>query len=483
MTPPEGFINIPVPADRVLEAYATLGLLTGPVESRRIDAAVPPPVADVEQVRGELDALVAQLRAEIEQRDAQTEQLTRSRDHWRELAERQDREKEALQRRVPGLEARIKQLVEQLEEAGTAPVAPEGPAKQAAPTEAKPPPERPAKAPERPAKAPSDGKRTLDFGGPEKLPEHLRYLPVAHNNIAAASRLKVAEQQHEVLGVAQAKFAGKGFVAQELHEALPKSLQQKLPRARLSSYLRDLEDPPEGFGPFIVRLGARRAKGQTAGRTQVEYRVASDDDEEGAGSAVRAAQEPESEPERAAPDEAPLDFPVETDTPPLTAEVRDWVIQQEPGELFSAAKVGEENEWPWPVVLARFKELVRLGICEDESPTPDMPLFSYRGKPKEPGAAAKLDMQRRAAEAKANGQGSPPVAGTGVGLRISNQAVRKLVADAVKCGAEQPTSLAGNGHIEIKYKGRRVLIAGTPKSDRSVANDRARVRRIIPDLP
>jgi len=68
------------------------------------------------------------------------------------------------------------------------------------------------------------------------------------------------------------------------------------------------------------------------------------------------------------------------------------------------------------------------------------------------------------------------VAGTGKGLRIRDEDVRRLVAEAEAQGAE--VRKASNGHFEVGFNLKRVLISSTPSNPRSVRNDRTRLRRI-----
>jgi hypothetical protein len=168
---------------------------------------------------------------------------------------------------------------------------------------------------------------------------------------------------------------------------------------------------------------------------------------------------------------------------PTESQVRDLIVSlgtgsYSPHSIITKAKqqdVKGSKLWDVVTVRGRMKELCRQGILVDESIGDEMVLYGYR-KPSDPGAAAKLDMQRREQERAApSGPGADAVPGTGKGLVITNQDVRALAAAAMAKGAK--VARATNSHYEVSYDGKKVLISSTPRNKRSVENDRTRIRR------
>jgi hypothetical protein len=100
-------------------------------------------------------------------------------------------------------------------------------------------------------------------------------------------------------------------------------------------------------------------------------------------------------------------------------------------------------------------------------------------RPRDAGAAAKIDAEQRRA-ATPNGPGADPVAGTGKPFKASSPEVNALMNDARKAGARcEP----GGGHIAVIWmqdgKEVRKMIRSTPggNAQRAVMQDRARLRR------
>lgn len=94
-----------------------------------------------------------------------------------------------------------------------------------------------------------------------EIPEELKDMPGASGENAFAVRLTIAMQQMTI--VRMAHKIGEPFVIAEIAERMP-----DIPRSRIVEYLRELDRA--GIG--VKRTGNfRRAKGQTAGRTAVEW--------------------------------------------------------------------------------------------------------------------------------------------------------------------------------------------------------------------
>lgn len=97
-------------------------------------------------------------------------------------------------------------------------------------------------------------------------------------------------------------------------------------------------------------------------------------------------------------------------------------------------------------------------------------------RPDDPGAAARIDQKRRGARAERGT--SLPVAHTGRGPRSGNPDVQALLNAVTRIVGPENVSQSG-GHWAIKCpNGQRVLISSTPSSPRSVATDKARLRRL-----
>jgi hypothetical protein len=159
------------------------------------------------------------------------------------------------------------------------------------------------------------------------------------------------------------------------------------------------------------------------------------------------------------------------------AKVRDFMVQH-PDEMFSPQRVAAALEMTINLATDCLEALARRGSIEDKSPSADMRLFQYAGRPKEPGKAA----EAHAAERKAgggNGAGSnrAPVPGTGTTAKSSNKDVNDLINAAKKAGASVTHEASGHFAVTVPGSGKRILISATPSSPRSIFNDRARLRR------
>jgi hypothetical protein len=156
------------------------------------------------------------------------------------------------------------------------------------------------------------------------------------------------------------------------------------------------------------------------------------------------------------------------------AKVRDFMTQH-PDEMFSPQRVAAAMEMTINLATDCLEALVRRGSLEDKSPSSDMRLFQYTGKPKDPGKAATLDAARRKDEG--NGVAREAVPGTGAGARSSNKDVQDLINAAKKAGANVTHEASGHFAVSVPGSGKRILISATPSSPRSILNDRARLRR------
>lgn len=95
-------------------------------------------------------------------------------------------------------------------------------------------------------------------------------------------------------------------------------------------------------------------------------------------------------------------------------------------------------------------------------------------RPKDEGAAAKLDKARKPATPTASNSG--PIAGTGRKIKAANKKVQEILDAAVRQVGRDNVFQSG-GHWAIITEKGRVLISGTPSSERTLANDRVRLRR------
>lgn len=145
--------------------------------------------------------------------------------------------------------------------------------------------------------------------------------------------------------------------------------------------------------------------------------------------------------------------------------------------MFSPQQISGENEWPRDDVEEALADLAGRGILKDMSPAPDMLLYEYV-RPTSPGAAAEADIRWRQEETPPpSARGGGPVPGTGRKEKINDPDVRQLVSDVERAGGI--VGHAQNGHYDVTLPGgkKRMQIAATPSSRRTVMNDRVRLRR------
>jgi hypothetical protein len=72
------------------------------------------------------------------------------------------------------------------------------------------------------------------------------------------------------------------------------------------------------------------------------------------------------------------------------------------------------------------------------------------------------------------------VAGTGKGLVIAHEGVRALVAKIIAAGGT--VVRANNSHYEVRnpeIPKKKTLISSTPRSDRTIENERLKVKRLL----
>jgi transposase-like protein len=150
----------------------------------------------------------------------------------------------------------------------------------------------------------------------------------------------------------------------------------------------------------------------------------------------------------------------------IGAEARNWVrLQDKP---FSRRNFIEASGYDDDTVATEILDsLVQGGMLRNVG-FADLPLFEYIR------SAAGIE-RVRVAEPVVNRNGGP-VAGTGKKLVISNPDTRALVAKIEELGGE--VTHAPQGHLEVSYGKQKCLISSTPSSQRSVLNDRARVRKM-----
>jgi hypothetical protein len=287
---------------------------------------------------------------------------------------------------------------------------------------------------------------------PTDMPSELVAMPAASRGGPLAPRIASARDQLKVYNAVARGPSVSGEVAKTAG----------LPTTRVTAYMRELEE-----AGLLRRTGIeRRGRDQTLGRPGFEFEVARPADAP-AAPAPEPTPEPEPEPE---PEPA---GPAPADEPKLEA-VRDAVARWN-GPITPGA-VAIKHEWDVGVVIERLAELARRGILRDEG-VEGAPVYVYV-PPDGPGRAHSVQRASAPADAPAapNGKGAT-VAGTGRGQKVSNADVRELVEAAKKDGCT--AVLAPNGHWRITTRdGRKLLISNSPKSARTVANDRARLRRI-----
>lgn len=164
---------------------------------------------------------------------------------------------------------------------------------------------------------------------------------------------------------------------------------------------------------------------------------------------------------------------VADDEEPLLGVVRDAVVGRQ-GD-FSPQQVADDlpGDPPVDVITARLRQLAEQGIINDVSPAPDLMLFNYE-RPKDAGAAAKIDQQRRAGTGP-RVVGADAVAGTGNGKLSSNAEVNEVVR---KVRAQGATATKGGSHIQIRYGGRTVTIGTTPGKV-GFMKDKEKIRKVL----
>lgn len=151
--------------------------------------------------------------------------------------------------------------------------------------------------------------------------------------------------------------------------------------------------------------------------------------------------------------------------------VRDFVVQQE--EPFGPTAIIVATGVTGETLTECMEALEKRSIVTKQE---GAEIWEYQ-KAQVSGRAAMLDQQRRVAESFRTGAGSAPVGGTGRKMPVSHPEVRSLIDAVTKLGAS--VTHAPNGHYAVAYDGKRVVISATPSSNRSVMNDRARIRRVL----
>lgn len=166
--------------------------------------------------------------------------------------------------------------------------------------------------------------------------------------------------------------------------------------------------------------------------------------------------------------------------PQALAKVRDEVRTHPEGEPFTADVISRAVSCGLDLTKRCLVALMEREVVTG-TPVEDPALFAYQ-KPKDPGAAAKADMARRAngngnGEEHAAGFDQGAVAGTGKRVRSSNADVNRLLAACEKAGAvvTHPTT----SHFSVTYKGKRCVVHGTPKAgSRTLKDTETRLKRI-----
>jgi DNA-binding transcriptional ArsR family regulator len=174
-------------------------------------------------------------------------------------------------------------------------------------------------------------------------------------------------------------------------------------------------------------------------------------------------QEPESA-ERAPAEDAQVVDPV------ALAAVRDFVTKQK--KPFKVGDVVQGTSLIRPHVNDALSLLERRQVIENIG-LDGFDLFEYR-KPRDPGAAAKIDAESRKTGAAEGG--SVPVPGTGRAPRAGTPEIDKLLIKVRRAGGS--VRHAASGHFSIEYAGRSVQIPATPGSSAAVRTAIARVRQL-----
>jgi hypothetical protein len=178
-------------------------------------------------------------------------------------------------------------------------------------------------------------------------------------------------------------------------------------------------------------------------------------------------------PAPAVEERAPEPAPVDREALSPAQQMVVWIeANREYGDAFSPQQVAEGAKLPKDQVLSVLERFVQRGVLADDSPSDDMRIFS-RIKPEHVRKAEERAAGRP--EVKGQAQRGRPAEGTGRSITIKDAQVRALVQDAIRAGAG--VEMASNGHIDVKWEGKRVQIAHTPSSSRTVLNDRTRLRR------
>lgn len=300
-------------------------------------------------------------------------------------------------------------------------------------------------------------RRTPTHPGAEAMPEHLRRMPAASGNGPLNPRIVAAKNQRTVY--------------EDIRDnpgSLPPEVAARvgMPEGRVGQYVRALAE-----AGLIEKTGTRLKHGVTTGRVGNEWRVPRprvtvDLEDERDAPEVTAPVPPPSAAEAAC---RPAARPVaEAGASPSTTEhgtdvitrARDWICGREDPftEVQFAAAAGIKLESARPL-LVLFQE---RKIVTDLSAA-GMPLWEYE-PPLEMGAAAEMDRARAKglAAAAPRAEGSAPVEGTGSGRYSSHPATQALCVQAKALGAT--IERTGSGHIIIRNRGERVVLAHTPAS-------------------
>lgn len=303
---------------------------------------------------------------------------------------------------------------------------------------------------------------------PEELPPYLDGMPVAELGIPFPNKYTIATQQRRVLDAA--RLIGKPFVIAEFPSI-------DMPRTRVRQYLVELAEQ----GKYIRTTGKmRRAKGQVAGRTAVEFEVI---DTEGAPKPPKAAPAP--------PKTAPTGSKAASSAkaaPQLLSQQETLnqlrtALRKKEGEDVSATWLAEEIERatevhvPVATVIKLLEALVKSGggsvKARGEN---DQRRYRFE-RSSDPGPAARIEQERR--RKSGSRAVSEPVPGTGRGPKAAHADVQALLNTVVRLVGRDKVTQAANGHWAVECpNGKRVMISSTPSNPRSLLADRARLRRI-----
>jgi hypothetical protein len=320
-------------------------------------------------------------------------------------------------------------------------------------------------------------------GTPVALSAEMLTMPAAKS--AAPFAVKYVNAYEQLLVAQEVAAVGRPVVIAELEK---RRALKGIPRNRITDALNQLS----AQGTFVVRTGKfRHAKGQTAGRTAVEYKAVA---------GVPPASEGGSPPTPARPHDADRadtaagsSSSVELPTPEqnradvkelgrpaaqVLAKVRDYMASQpKEGELVMPSKVAHAIELPVEITLACLEKLANQGIINDVG-VPGAPAFSYT-KPKDEGAAARLDRERgrqRAAEERRAPNGGVKrgmeIPGTGRGLRTGNPRSQEIVDAVLAQGGS--ARFDGNDHVMIMLNNQQRRIGRTPGGSGTSARGKAR---------